>query len=142
SPATYRLVTGLFACQDLGPQLLKGLATPFSVYQVISESAAQSRFEAAVQKGLTPLVGREREAGVFKECWEQAKQGAGQVVLLNGEPGIGKSRLVQEMKEHVNAAGATCLEFRCSPYHKNSTLYPVIDYLQRLLQFAREDSPA
>src|SRR5262249_15530151 len=142
SPVTYRLVTGLFACQDLGPQLLKGLATPFSVYQVIGASAAQSRFEAAVQKGLTPLVGREHEVGVLQECWEQAKQGAGQVVLLTGEPGIGKSRLVQELKEHVSADGATRLEFRCSPYHENSALYPIIDYLQRLLQFARDDAPA
>jgi predicted ATPase len=74
--------------------------------------------------------------------WEQAKQGAGQVVLLSGEPGIGKSRLVQELKEQLAPVGVTRIEFRCSPYHQNSALYPIIEHLQRLLQFAREDSPA
>src|SRR5262245_11314991 len=142
SPTTYRLVTGLFECQDLGAQALKGLPTPLPVYQVVGESGAQSRFEAAVRKGLTPLVGREEEWGVLRRHWEDAKAGAGQVVLLSGEPGIGKSRLVQELKEHVSAQGATRIEFRCSPYHQNSALYPIIDHLQRLLQFAREDSPA
>src|SRR5262249_14664203 len=91
---------------------------------------------------LTPLVGRGEELSLLKRRWNQAKQGAGQVVLLNGEPGIGKSRLVQELKDYVSAAGATGIEFRCSPYHQNSALYPIIDYLQRLLQFARDDVPA
>jgi class 3 adenylate cyclase len=142
SAATQRLVAGLFECQELGPQTLKGISTPLALYQVIAESAAQSRFEAAVGAGLTPLVGREEELGVLQRRWAQAKAGIGQVVLLSGEPGIGKSRLVQELKEHVSAEGATRIEFRCSPYHQNSTLYPIIGHLQRLLQFAREDSPA
>ena len=142
SPTTYRLVTGLFECQDLGPQSLKGISTPLSVYKVIGESTAQSRFEVAVTTGLTPLVGREQEVGLLRERWTRAKEGAGQVVLLSGEPGIGKSRLVQVVKEQVAAEGATRIEFRCSPYYQNSALYPIIDHLQRLLQFAREDSPA
>src|SRR5262249_50550102 len=142
SAATYRLVQGLFECQDLGPQPVKGFSMPLSLYRVVGESAAQSRFEVAVRTGLTPLVGRESELGLLRQRWEQAKAGAGQGVLLSGEHGIGKSRLVQELKEHVSAEGATRIEFRCSPYHQNSALYPIINHLQRLLQFAREDSPA
>jgi predicted ATPase/class 3 adenylate cyclase len=142
SAATHRLIAGLFECQDLGPQTLKGISTSLSSYRVIGEGTAQSRFEAAVGAGLTPLVGREEELGVLQRRWAQAKAGVGQVVLLSGEPGIGKSRLVQTLKEQVTAEGATRIEFRCSPYHQNSALYPLIDHLQRLLQFVREDSPA
>ena len=90
--------------------------------------------------GLTPLVGRAEELALLQRRWDQAKAGDGQVVLLSGEPGIGKSRLVQELKEQL-AEGVTRIEFRCSPYHQNSALYPIIDHLQRLLQFAREDAP-
>jgi class 3 adenylate cyclase/tetratricopeptide (TPR) repeat protein len=142
SGATYRLIQGLFECQDCGLQELKGISTPLPLYRVVGESTAQSRFEVAVQKGLTPLVGRAEELALLQRRWDQAKAGAGQVVLLSGEPGIGKSRLVQELKEQVTKEGATRIEFRCSPYHQNSVLYPIIDHLQRLLQFTREDSPA
>jgi class 3 adenylate cyclase/tetratricopeptide (TPR) repeat protein len=142
SAATQRLVQGLFVCQDLGPQALKGLTTPVNVYQVLGESGAQSRFEAAVQKGLTPLVDRAHEMGLLRERWEKAKEGEGQAVLVSGEPGIGKSRLAQELKEQAAHEGAARIEFRCSPYSQNSALYPIIDHLQRLLQFARDDAPA
>jgi hypothetical protein len=141
SQTTAHLVQGLFECEDLGPQTVKGLSMPLSLYRVVGESTAQSRFEVAVRAGLTPLVGREAELGLLRQRWEQAKTGAGQVVLLSGEPGIGKSRLVQELKEQLAHEGVTHIEFRCSPYHQNSALYPIIDHLQRLLQFAREDSP-
>jgi predicted ATPase len=142
SPATYRLGSGLFECEELGPQPLKGISTPLVVYRVVRESEAQSRFEVAVTTGLTPLVGREQEVGLLVERWERAKEGEGQVVLLSGEAGIGKSRLVQELKERVAQEGYTRIEFRCSPYYQNTAFYPVIDHLQRLLQFRREDSPA
>jgi predicted ATPase/class 3 adenylate cyclase len=141
SAATYRLVEGLFECQDRGPQALKGISTPVPVYRVLHESAAQSRFEVAVTTGLTPLVGREHEMALLRERWEQAKGGEGQVLLLSGEPGIGKSRLVQELKEQAAQEGATRIEFRCSPYHPQSALYPIIAHLQRLLQFAPHDPP-
>src|SRR5215813_9019998 len=141
SPSTYRLVTGLFECQELGPQTLKGISTPLTVYQVVRESEAQSRFEVALSRGLTPLVGREQEVGLLRHRWEQAKAGEGQVVLLSGEPGIGKSRLVQTLKEQAGAEGATRVEFRCSPYHQNSAFYPIIEHLRRLLQFAPHDTP-
>src|SRR5262245_8238918 len=141
SAVTQRLVQGLFECQDLGPQTLKGIATPLALYRIIGESAAQSRFEVAINAGLTPFIGREHEVELLQERWERAKQGSGQVVLLSGEPRIGKSRLVQECKERFAHEGATRIEFRCSPYHQNSAFYPIIDHLQRLLQFQREDSP-
>ncbi len=141
SAVTQRLVQGLFECQALGPQELKGFATPVAVYRAVGESAAQTRFEAEVHKGLTPLVGRELEVGMLRDRWWRATQGAGQVVLLSGEPGIGKSRLVQELKEHVSAEGAKRIEFHCSPYHQNSALYPIIEHLQRFLQFQREEMP-
>ena len=142
SAATQRLVAGLFECQELEPQTLEGISIPLSVYRVVRESEAQSRFEVAVSAGLTPLIGRDHEVGLLQERWTQAKEGAGQVVLLSGEAGIGKSRLGQTFKEHVMAEGATRIEFRCSPYHQESAFYPIIDHLQRLLLFAREDSPA
>src|SRR4029450_5816657 len=107
SAATQRLVQGLFECQDLGPQILKGISAPMSVYRVIRESTAQNRFEVAVTTGLTPLVGREEELGLLQRRWTQAKEGAGQVVLLSGEAGIGKSRLAQALKEQVLAEDAT-----------------------------------
>ena len=95
-----------------------------------------------MQKGLTPLVGRNEELELLRRHWEQVKVSAGQVVLLSGEPGIGKSRLVREFKEQLAPEGVTRIEFRCSPYHQHSALYPIIEHLQHLLQFAREDLPA
>jgi predicted ATPase/class 3 adenylate cyclase len=140
SAATYRLVEGLFECKDRGQPELKGVATPLTLYRVSKESEAHSRFEVVVRKGLTPLIGREHEYGLLRERWQRVKDGAGQVVLLSGEPGIGKSRLMQEFKERLAHEGVTRIEFHCSPYHQNSALYPIIDHLQRLLQFAREDT--
>jgi hypothetical protein len=142
SAASYRFIEGMFECRDLGAQQLKGVTTPLTAYRVLNESDIQSRFEMAVHRGLTPLVGRTEELALLQQRWALAKSGAGQVVLVSGEPGIGKSRLVQELKEHVNTDGATRIEFRCSPYHQNSAFYPIIEHLQRLLQFTREDSPA
>ncbi len=140
SSSTYRLAEGLFECHNLGLPPLKGISTPIEVYQVIRESDVRSRFDLAVTKGLTPLVGREQEVGLLLEHWEQAKEGRGQVVLLCGEPGIGKSRLVQVLKEQLSRETHVRIESRCSPYYQNSAFYPVIDHLQRLL-FRREDSP-
>jgi hypothetical protein len=101
SQATYRLVEGYFTVEDLGLHTLKGVAEPQQVYRVLQESGAQSRLDVASARGLTPLVGREQEVGLLLERWNQAKERQGQVVLLPGEGGIGKSRLVQVLKEHV-----------------------------------------
>jgi predicted ATPase/class 3 adenylate cyclase len=141
SDTTARLVQGYFVCQDGGVQTLKGLDSPVRLFQVIGESAAQSRLDVAAASGLTPLVGRETEVALLRERWRQAGDGLGQVVLLSGEAGIGKSRLVRVLTEHVVAEGATRLTMRCSPYHTHSAFYPVIDHLHRLLHWHRAMSP-
>jgi predicted ATPase len=117
---------------------------PLEVYQVLSESTARSRLDAAGSIGLTPLVGREQEVGLLLERWVQVKDGLGQVVLLSGEAGIGKSRLVQVLQEHVASEPQVWLPpCQCSPYHQNSALYPLIDLLDRVaLRFEREESSA
>jgi predicted AAA+ superfamily ATPase len=88
----------------------------------------------------TPIVGREQEIGLLFERWEQAKDGRGQVVLLSGEPGIGKSRLAYALKEHVTNEGYLLIESRCSPYHQHSALYPLIEFLQRVLLLTRQET--
>ena len=134
------LIHGLFETEDRGQQELKGIATPMALYQVVGESTAQSPFEAALSTGLTPLVGRDLELELLRDRWRQASQRSGQVVLLSGEPGIGKSRLVQTLREQALQNGATRLELRCSPYYQNSASYPIIEHLQRFLQFAPQDT--
>jgi TOMM system kinase/cyclase fusion protein len=143
SVATYQLLGGFFACQSLGAPLLRGFAQPLEVYQVLYESMARSRLEAAGSTGLTPLVGREQEMALLRERWVQVKDGLGQAVLLSGEAGIGKSRLVQVLKEHVAVEPQAWLTpCQCSPYYQNTALYPMIDLLERVaLRFAREESP-
>jgi class 3 adenylate cyclase/tetratricopeptide (TPR) repeat protein len=139
SGATYQLIRGLFDCESLGPRGLKGLSTPVQVYRVIREAEVQSRFDVAMQTGLTPMVGRENESAVLRQRWERAREAEGQVVLLSGEPGIGKSRLAQAFKEQATAESITWLECHCSPYYQNSAHYPVIDLLQRWLEFQNLD---
>ena len=141
SDATWRLVQGYFACDDLGSQPLKGVETPVQAYRVLGTSGAQSRLDVVSPRGLTPLVGRETEVAVLRERWAQARDGLGQVVVLSGEAGIGKSRLVMALKEHVAGEPHTRWECRCSPYFQDSALYPLIDRSQRALQFGRDESP-
>ena len=141
SVATQRLVAGLFETEDRGLHELKGISTPQMLYRVTAESLVQSRFEAAVQSGLTPLVGREDELAFLHQRWTQAQTGNGQAVLVSGEPGIGKSRLMQELRQRIASEESTHIAFQCSPYHQNSALYPVTAHLQRLLQFVPHDTP-
>jgi TOMM system kinase/cyclase fusion protein len=143
SAATFQLLGGFFACQPLGTPLLKGFVQPLVVYRVLYESMARSRLEAAGSTGLTPLVGREQEIRLLQERWEQVKDGVGQIILLCGEAGIGKSRLVQVLKEQVAAEPQAWLTpCQCSPYHQHSALYPWIDLLERVaLRFEREEPP-
>jgi len=143
SAATWQLLGGFFACQSLGTPLLKGFVQPIAVYQVLSESTARGRLDVVGSTGLTPLVGREQEVGLLLERWAQVKDGLGQVVLLSGEAGIGKSRLVQVLKEQVATEPQAWLTpCQCSPYYQNTALYPLIDLLERVaLGFEREESP-
>jgi class 3 adenylate cyclase/predicted ATPase len=141
SEATYHLVQGYFDCQDLGAQTLRGVSQPLNVYRVLGESGVHSRLDIASVRGLTPLVGREQEVGLLLERWAQVKEGHGQVVLLTGEGGIGKSRLVQVLKDAVANEPHTRWECRSAEYYQNTALFPVTDLFQRLLQFQAEDTP-
>jgi class 3 adenylate cyclase len=143
SAATSQLLGGFFACQSLGTQRLKGFAQPIEVYHVQYEHMARSRLEAAGGTRLTPLVGREQEVALLWGRWEQVKEGMGQVVLLSGEAGIGKSRLVQVLTEQVASEPQAWLTpCQCSPYYQHTALYPMIDVLERVaLRFEREESP-
>jgi predicted ATPase/class 3 adenylate cyclase len=142
SAATHRLVQSFFTFQDLGEHIIKGLSTPLRVYRVLEESGAQSRLEVTRASGLTALVGRQREVDLLVDQWSQVRQGAGRVVLMSGEAGLGKSRLVEAMKDHVAGEPHVRLECRCSPYYQHTPLYPLIDLLQRRMGWRREDSAA
>jgi predicted ATPase/DNA-binding winged helix-turn-helix (wHTH) protein len=141
SQATFRLVEGYVVCEALGTHILEEIAEPLAVYQVLRKSTHQHRLGVAITKGLTPFVGREQEIGLLRERWEQATDGQGQVVVLSGEAGIGKSRLVQVLKEHLRGRVHTWIEYRCSPYYQQSAFYPIVEHMQRLLQFHTNDTP-
>src|SRR5262249_37847998 len=141
SRATYRLIQGYFACQDLGAQTLRGVADPITVYQILRESGATSRLDIVQPRGLTPLVGRESEVTLLLERWEQVKSGQGQVVLLTGDAGIGKSRLVQMLKDHVANEPHVRWECRSAEYYQNTALFPITDLFQRILQFEAHETP-
>jgi len=134
STDTYRLIQGYFECQALGAQALRGVAEPLNVYRVLTASGAQNRLDIVSARGFTPLVGREQEVGLLCERWEQVKDRQGHVVLLTGDAGIGKSRLVQMLKEHVAPESHVCWECRSSEYSQNTALFPLVDLFQRLLE--------
>jgi predicted ATPase/class 3 adenylate cyclase len=142
SPATRRLLGGLFELGDLGPQRLKGFAEPFAAWRVEGEAQSEGRFEARQTAGLTPLVGRDEEIALLLRRWQQAKDGEGHVVLLSGEPGIGKSRLVREVRARLKDEPHMRLLYQCSPHHTTSPLQPSIEQLERAGAFARDDPPA
>ena len=141
SAATYRLVQGYFDCQDLGAQTLRGVAEPLHVYRVLQASRARGRLDVAMTRGLTPLVGRESEVTLLLERWAEVKAGHGHVVLLTGDAGIGKSRLVQMLKEHVATEPHVRWECRSLPYYQNTALYPLTDLFQRVLQWQQHETP-
>ena len=124
SAATYQLIAGYFTCEALGEQPLRGLAQPLRVYRVLRASGVQSRLEVAAARGLTPLVGRVPEVALLVERWARVKEGMGQVVVLEGEAGIGKSRLVQVLKDHVASEAHMCGECRGSPYYQHTACIP------------------
>jgi class 3 adenylate cyclase/predicted ATPase len=138
---TRRLVGDLFEYCDLGGVEVKGIATPVPVWQVLRPSAVASRFEALRGAALTPLVGRDEEIDLLLRRWARAKGSDGQVVLISGEPGIGKSRLTAALEERLHGEAHFRLRYFCSPYHQDSALFPFIDQLGRASGFARDDPP-
>lgn len=138
--STRRLVGNAFELADLGEHELKGISEPVHAWRVVAVGEAASRFEAATQGVFTPMVGREHELGLLLDRWPQAQDGKGQLVLLSGEPGIGKSRIVNTLRERLEAQGAGTLRFQCSPYYVNSTFHPTIDHFERALKFRRDET--
>src|SRR5262249_52644445 len=132
---------GYFECQDLGAQTLRGVAEPVHMYRVLQDSGARGRLDVAQPRGLTPLVGREQEVGLLVERWEQVKAGHGHIVLLKGEAGIGKSRLIQILKEHVAHEPHMRWECRSVEYAQNTALFPLTDLFQRILRFDAHETP-
>ena len=139
APTTRRLAGGLFEYADLGPRNLKGFSQPIRAWQVLGESVVGSRIEA-LRSAHTPLIGREEEVELLLRRWARAKRGEGQVVLVTGEAGIGKSRLTLALQERLAAEAHTRLIYHGSPYHQDSALYPVISQLVRAAGIEHEDS--
>ncbi len=137
--STRKLLGNLFELADLGARDLKGIARPVRAWTAIRPSRVQSRFEALHASGLTELVGREEELDLLRRRWSKAKAGEGQVVLLSGEAGIGKSRLATALLETVAVEPYTRLRYFCSTHHQNSALYPAIVQLESAAGFARDD---
>ena len=139
---TRKLVGDLFELRDLGRMSLKGIAAPVPAWAVLRASTIESRFEALHASGLTALVGREQELQMLQQRWSQAKSSQGQVVLLSGEAGIGKSRLIAALMERLAGEPQTRLRYFCSPQHIDSAFYPIIGRIERAAGFTREDTPA
>jgi len=141
--ATYRLTGGRFQVADLGTHDIKGFAEPVRAWRVVGVDAAASRFEARrATQGLTPMIGRESEIALLMDLWGKALHGKGQVVLMSGEAGIGKSRALQALQENIGDALHTRLRYNCSPRHTNSAFYPVIAQLEVAAGLARGDTDA
>jgi hypothetical protein len=137
--STRKLVGNLFELQDLGAQELKGIVGPARAWAALRASSVESRFEA-LRAVTTPLVGRGEEIELLMRRWEQAKDGDGCVVLISGEPGIGKSRVAQTIVERLANDPHIRLRYFCSPHHQDSALYPSISQLGRAAGFRREDT--
>jgi class 3 adenylate cyclase len=139
--STRRLVGNAFELINLGERDLKGIAEPVHAWRVERALVSESRFDASHSvDAMTPLVGREEELDLLLRRWSQARDGEGQVVLLSGEPGIGKSRVLNALRQRLEAQGAQALRFQCSPYYVNSAFWPVIDNFERALKLTRDET--
>jgi class 3 adenylate cyclase/tetratricopeptide (TPR) repeat protein len=139
SEETRRLISQRFVCEDFGRRKLKGFQEPVSISRVVEARALSLNFEARRESGLVPLVGRSAERRSMTECWKRASAGLGQVLLLSGEPGIGKSRLCAELLASISAEGVACLNFQCSPLHTDTPLYPVAQTIARVTGLSDHD---
>ena len=140
APTTHRLLGGAFEYADLGHRSLKGIVEPVQAWQVLRAGLSEGRFDAAhVDAGLTPLVGREEELALLLRRWQDAKGAEGHVVLLSGEPGIGKSRVARALCERIKGDRYIRIGFQCSPFNTQSALSPVIEQLERSAGFTRDD---
>src|ERR1700729_1460375 len=139
--STRKLVGNLFELQDLGAKDLKGISGPVRAWAALRPASVESRFDALHTSGLTELIGREEELELLLRRWSKAKSGEGQVVLLSGEPGIGKSRLTAALIERLAPEPHTRLRYFCSPQHTDSALYPIITQMERAARLVRDDSP-
>ncbi len=137
--STRRLLGGVFELEDLGEQTVRGLARPVGAWRAVKEIPSEGRFEARRAAGLTPLAGREREIALLLDRWELAEGGEGQVVLLVGEAGIGKSRITEALRERLGERVYTVLRLQCSPQRMESLLYPIIAQLEHAANIRRED---
>jgi class 3 adenylate cyclase/predicted ATPase len=142
SESTRRLVWAAFDFQDLGLQELKGVTEPLHVYRVLSAKNTANRFEAAHTGSLTPLIGRSSELSLLLDRWQKVKEGDGQVVLLSGIPGVGKSRLLHELKSHIQQEAHVLLHHQCSPYHSQSAFFPVIGQIEQAAQLTVREAEA
>ena len=138
--STRKLVGNLFELEDLGAHELKGITGAVRAWAALRPSSAESRFEAFHATGLTELVGRDEELDLLLRRWSKAKTGEGQVVLLSGEAGIGKSRLTAALLEHIATEPHTRLRYFCSPQHTDSALFPIISQMERAAGFAHDDT--
>src|SRR6266540_4952293 len=139
-PSTRRLTGGLFDYRDIGPVALKGWAEPVPVWQVLGTSGVESRFEAMHKTKLPPLFGREEEIELLLRRWHHATQEEGRVVVLTGEPGIGKSHIALALEERLGSEPHITVRYFCSAHHTNSALFPFISQLERAARFERSDS--
>jgi class 3 adenylate cyclase/predicted ATPase len=140
SEFTHDQIAGLFDCEDLGAVAIKGFSRPITVWRVLRERAVRSRFEAQHPAALTQLIGRDEELNILIRRWQQLKPGEGRVVLIAGEPGIGKSRLIAALMERLRDENYTCLRYFCSPHHRDSALHPIISQIEDAAGFGRDDS--
>jgi class 3 adenylate cyclase/tetratricopeptide (TPR) repeat protein len=142
SESTRRLVSATFDLQDLGLKELKGVTEPVHVYRVLATKYAASRFDAAHAGSLTPLVGRSGELNLLLDRWEKVKEGDGQVIQLSGMPGVGKSRLLHELKLHIQEKPHNLLHHQCSPYHSQSAFFPVIEQIEQAAHLTAREADA
>ncbi len=140
SPGTRRLTGRLFAFEDVGRHQLKGFSEPAQTWRVVGEAASESRFDATRSPEDTALVGRDTERMLLLDRWQRVVDSEGQVVLLSGEPGIGKSRLTHALRLSVESEPHTLLQFQCSPHHVNSAFHPLIEHIQRASGVSRGDT--